>query len=138
MRGLAENGTRQGGYLSVAIVYLIKTLRGEALQTGQAFALLAGFVLLSHSLMGYFVGGVIYLMEFRATLKRAQNIMEMPDMASSGNLHPKNAGLLEKEVIKMKSVCIGWGNRPDSHFNEDSIREEDDSKIELNSLPREN
>ena len=68
MRGLAENGARYGGYLSVAIIFLIKTARGESLEAGAAFALLAGFMVLSNNVAAYFVASVIYLMEFRATL----------------------------------------------------------------------
>lgn len=61
--------------MSVALVYFIKSWRNEPLDAGPAFALFAGFILLSNYVASYPVGGVIYLTELRAVFKRIEDIL---------------------------------------------------------------
>ena len=113
-------------------MYLVKTIRGETLEAGPAFALLAGFMILSNNVAAYCVAAVIYLMEFRATIKRTQDILSMEEMSSS-SVHPL-FGFSDK-VLKMEGVSVGWSTAAVSPQYE-SLGEQDSSFLGLKESPQ--
>lgn len=69
--------------MSVALVYFIKSWRNEVLDVGPAFALFAGYILLSNYVASYAVGGMMNLIELKATFQRIGDILLTSDRVLS-------------------------------------------------------
>ena len=70
LKSLTETTTRYSGFISVAIIFLVKTAQGEEVKAGPAFALMAGFIFFSNNMISYTSGAFLYLFELFATIKR--------------------------------------------------------------------
>lgn len=68
-------GSNQASFLSAALILLVKSLRGQDINAGAAFALLSTFSYFFDNIICAVAGAIVYVAEFRATLNRVRDIL---------------------------------------------------------------
>lgn len=108
--------------MAVALVFYIKSARGETLEPGPSFAALATFNFLAFYVCLFMGYGITTLAEFGITLDRIKEVLLAEEKNSESQhigilttirgFHPRRVNdLVSKPAITFEDVTISWGEK---------------------------